>query len=77
MVSIFTRICYRNHRILRIKTIILKIADDVYKELKSNQGLRMMVNASFGIQDEFIRKIISSIDNDITEVKIKYKKNKK
>lgn len=56
-----------------MKKITLLIADNVYKELRGSQMFRMMLDNSFGIQDEFIKKILSSIENNEKEVEIKYK----
>jgi len=59
-----------------MKKITLKIDDNVFNELKTNQGFRIMLDSSYGIQDEFIQKIISSIEDGGSEVKIEFKENK-
>ena len=54
------------------------IADDVYNELKSCQGVRMLTGSAYGIQDAFMVKLIESIDNSENEIEIKHKeKNEK
>jgi hypothetical protein len=57
-----------------LKKITLIIADDVYKELKSNQGVRMLTGSAYGIQDAFIVKLIEAIDRGDKEANIEYRK---
>jgi len=51
----------------------LKISERVYKELKSSQGVRILTGSAYGIQDSFVNKLITSIDNNEKEIEIKFK----
>ena len=59
-----------------MKEITLKISDEVYRELKSSQGVRILSGSAYGIQDAFVNKLITSIDNNEKEVEIKFKEKK-
>ena len=46
-----------------MKKITLLISDKVYKEIKKSQGVRKLTGSSYGIKDEFISKLIESIED--------------
>ena len=45
-----------------MKTITLDIEDDVYRDLRTQAGLRIAMGESHGIVDAFVALLIKSID---------------
>lgn len=60
-----------------MKEIKLKIADDVYKRLKSMMFAKGVSGNFAGIWDEFMKKLIESIENEEEEKVFEFNKNKK
>ena len=60
-----------------MKTIKIKIEDNVYKRLKQATQVKGMTGNISGIIDNFIIKLIESIDNGLIEEHFKYKNEKK
>ena len=56
-----------------MKTIKVKIDDDVYKHLKQATQVKGMTGNIGGIIDSFIIKLIESIDKGLDEEHFKYK----
>jgi reverse gyrase len=56
-----------------MKTIILKIDDDVLGSLRSNINVKMMGGNFAGITDQFIKKLIDEIDDNNKEWHCQYK----
>jgi len=52
----------------------LQIDDDVFKRLKTEMGLRIMCGGgSVGIPDEFVKRVISTIDKGESEIRLTLK----
>ena len=56
-----------------MKTIKVKIDDDVYKHLKQATQVKGMTGNIGGIIDSFIIKLVKSIDKGLDEEHFKYK----
>jgi len=56
-----------------MKTIKIKIEDDVYKNLKQATQVKGMTGNIGGIIDSFIIKLVESVDKGLTEEHFKYK----
>lgn len=56
-----------------MKTIKVKIEDDVYKSLKQSIQVKNMTGNIGGIVDSFIIKLVESVDKGLTEEHFKYK----
>ena len=60
-----------------MKEIVLKIDDDVYKELKNNIGVRMLTGAAYGYIDAFMAKLVESVDKKDKELVLQFKNKDK
>ena len=56
-----------------MKTIKVKIEDDVYKSLKQAIQVKNMTGNIGGIVDSFIIKLVESVDKGLVEEHFKYK----
>lgn len=56
-----------------MKTITIHISDRVIDELKTMIGIKHISGNLFGIQDEFIIKLVEAIEDNKEEVTLKYK----
>ena len=56
-----------------MKTIKVKIEDDVYKSLKQSIQVKNMTGNIGGIVDSFIIKLVESINKGLDEEHFKYK----
>lgn len=55
----------------------LDIEDDVFNEIKSEVGFKIMCGNSYGIVDEVLRLIVMKIDKGETEIIIRRKEKVK
>lgn len=60
-----------------MKTIRLKIADDVYVQLKRTLFTKALATSFGGIADEFLKKVVDAIEKGDKEKYVKFKKPKK
>ena len=56
-----------------MKTIKVKIEDDVYKSLKQAIQVKNMTGNIGGIVDSFIIKLVEAVDKGLVEEHFKYK----
>ena len=61
-----------------MKTIILHIDDEVSSELQSYMLTKSMMGNMYGIEDEFVRKILKNLelDEDKKEITFKFSKDR-
>jgi hypothetical protein len=57
-----------------MKKITLEISDEVFKELKSGIWVRGLSDALFGVQNEFVMKLIVAIEKDQEVLVVEFKK---
>lgn len=57
--------------------INLDIEDDIYNEIKTEVGFKIMCGNSYGIIDEFLRLVISKVENGETDITIRKKEKVK
>lgn len=58
-------------------TITLIISRDVFRSLKQAMTLRLMADATYNIQEAFLSKLISDIDNQEPSCSIHFKEGAK
>jgi len=56
-----------------VKEIKVIISDEVFEEIKTTHTIKSMMGNLFGIEDEFINKIIDALDDNKDEVVFKFK----
>jgi len=54
----------------KIHEIHIQIDDDVFKRLKTEMGIRIMCDGSSGFSDQFVKKIITTIDSGEKEIRL-------
>lgn len=59
-----------------MKTIVLKISENVFEELRTHMSIRCMAGEASGMVDAFVVKIIKAIDDGDSETGIKMKGEK-
>ncbi len=60
-----------------MKAITLKIEDEVFRKIKAEMTLRMMLGKTGGAVDSFMIKLINVIDENQTEYHFKFKGKEK
>lgn len=60
-----------------MKEIKLSIEDDVFAELKSSIILKQMTGNMYGVLDEFIGKLLKTMDAGDTELHLEFSKKRK
>ena len=53
--------------------VTLKIHDDVLRDLRSQMNARRLADATYGLADSFIGKILNELDKGETEIELRYK----
>lgn len=56
-----------------MKTIRLEIEDDVYRQLQTGMGLRIMTGNSGGIVDAFVSAVVKAIDEGLEVKRLEFK----
>jgi len=59
-----------------MKTIIIKISDSVFKEIRTHMNIRGMTGEACGVVDEFVVKFIEAIEKELPELTLQLKAEK-